>query len=142
MTRISKNLTDDHEHCDALFAEAENAVAKGDWALAGKQFQAFSHETLRHFTREEEVFFPAFESHTGMSGGPTFIMREEHLQMRDTLTAMGQALEAKDAQGYLGLSETLLMLMRQHNMKEENILYPMLDQALAGEQEKLLAIEV
>lgn len=142
MARISQYLTDDHEHCDALFAAAENAVANGDWALATTQFQAFSKDTLRHFAREEEVFFPAFESLTGMNGGPTFIMRSEHGQMRDALTAMGQALEAKDAQGYLGLSETLLMLMRQHNMKEENILYPMLDQALAGEEEKLLAVEV
>ncbi|MCP5279861.1 MAG: hemerythrin domain-containing protein [Thiobacillus sp.] len=139
MTRISQYLTDDHEHCDALFAEAENAVAKSDWPQAGELFQAFRNDTLRHFTREEEVVFPAFENRTGMSGGPTFVMREEHDQMRDTFTAMDQALEKKDAQGYLGLSETLLMLMRQHNMKEENILYPMLDQALAGEAESLLA---
>ena len=29
------------------------------------------------------------------------------------------------------------MLMQQHNMKEENILYPMCDQALAAEAEEL-----
>jgi iron-sulfur cluster repair protein YtfE (RIC family) len=62
--------------------------------------------------------------------------------MRDTLTAMGQALKARQAEAYLGLSETLLMLMRQHNMKEENILYPMLDQALAAEAQTLLASQV
>jgi len=142
MTRIAQYLTDDHEHCDALFAEAENAVAQADWPRAAGQFQAFARDTLRHFAREEEVFFPAFENRTGMSGGPTFVMRQEHDQMRDTLTAMEQAIQAKDARQYLGLSETLLMLMRQHNMKEENILYPMLDQALAGEEDTLLAAEV
>jgi iron-sulfur cluster repair protein YtfE (RIC family) len=52
---------------------------------------------------------------------------------------MHGALERADGAAYLGLSETLLMLMRQHNMKEENILYPMADQALAGEQADLVA---
>ena len=139
MTLISRFLTHDHEHCDALFAEAENAVAKADWSRATEQFKAFARDTLRHFAREEEVFFPAFENRTGMNGGPTFVMRGEHDQMRDTLKAMEQALQAKDGQHYLGLSETLLMLMRQHNLKEENILYPMMDQAMPDEAEELLA---
>ena len=139
MARLSKFLTDDHEQCDALFADAENAVVSGDWGQAGERFQAFARDILRHFGWEEEVVFPAFENRTGMSGGPVFVMRAEHDQIRDALTAMGQAIEAKKTQTYLGLSETLLMLMRQHNMKEENILYPMLDQALAGEADELLA---
>ena len=53
-------------------------------------------------------------------------------RMHDTvMQAMGQAIAKRDMDAYLGLSETLLMLMRQHNMKEEQILYPMSDQALA-----------
>ncbi|TRZ68118.1 MAG: hemerythrin domain-containing protein, partial [Rhodocyclaceae bacterium] len=35
------------------------------------------------------------------------------------------------------VAETLLILMQQHNMKEENILYPMCDQALAAQVEQL-----
>jgi hemerythrin-like domain-containing protein len=92
----------------------------------------------RHFAREESVLFPAFEARTGMSGGPTFVMRAEHQQMNGLLGEMNSALSQRDAKTYLGLSETLLMLMRQHNMKEENILYPMSDQALADEQADLL----
>ena len=37
------------------------------------------------------------------------------------------------------LADTLLIMMQQHNMKEENILYPMCDQHLAGETPELLA---
>ena len=32
-----------------------------------------------------------------------------------------------------------MIMMQQHNMKEENILYPMCDQHLAGETPELLA---
>ncbi|MCU0842505.1 MAG: hemerythrin domain-containing protein [Thiobacillaceae bacterium] len=138
MSTISQYLTEDHEHCDALFAEAENAVARGDWTTAASGFRRFEDDTLRHFEREEEILFPTFESRTGMTGGPTFVMRQEHGQMREVLAAMSGALERHDSGAYLGQSETLLMLMRQHNLKEEQILYPMCDRALADQADALV----
>lgn len=138
MTSISEFMSGDHTACDDLFAAAENAVAVKDWTTARGQFDSFNAGMRRHFAREEEVLFPAFEARTGMSGGPTFIMRAEHKQMNGLLAEMNAALSHNDGKTYLGLSETLLMLMRQHNMKEENILYPMSDQALADEQADLL----
>ena len=131
MHEISLYLAADHHHCDDLFADAENAVAKDDWQTAMTLFKAFAAATLLHFTREENILFPAFEERTGISHGPTTIMRGEHTEMRETLQAMQQALTEQDADAYLGLAETMLMLLRQHNMKEEQILYPMADQALS-----------
>lgn len=131
MTDISRYLTADHTHCDDLFAEAENAVASADWQRGQTHFQGFEAATLHHFMREESVLFPAFEAHTGIRHGPTEVMREEHVEMRETMQGMGQALAKRDTDAYLGLAETLLMLMRQHNMKEEQMLYPMADRALA-----------
>lgn len=139
MTSIAQYLTRDHDHCDDLFAEAENAVAKKDWSNAPGLFSEFQQATLAHFTREEAILFPDFEARTGMTGGPTMVMRDEHLRMRQTLDAMADAVRRRDDAAYLGLSETLLMLMRQHNLKEEQILYPMSDQALAELAEDLVA---
>ena len=139
MTSLSQFLTGEHHHCDDLFAKAENAVAASDWAQAQSGFLAFFEDMQQHFSHEEDVLFPAFETRTGMSGGPTAVMREEHLQMNRVFAAMQEALARHDGNAYLGQSETLLMLMRQHNLKEENMLYPMADQALAGEQPALLA---
>jgi hemerythrin-like domain-containing protein len=130
MNEISHFLTEDHERCDLLFAQAENAVAAGDWGEVNRGFAEFMAATLCHFAREETLLFPEFEANTGMAGGPTQVMREEHDQMRNALEAMAEAILRHDASAFLGLSETLLMLMRQHNLKEERILYPMADQAL------------
>ncbi len=52
---------------------------------------------------------------------------------------MRQSLVAEDSNEYLGQGETLLILMQQHNMKEERILYPMADEVLARDSEQLLA---
>lgn len=138
MKPISVYLSDDHAHCDALFADAENAVADAEWGQAILHFEAFKTATLLHFQREEDLIFPEFESRTGMYAGPTEVMRAEHLHLRDNLAAMEQALAGKDARTFLGVAEGLLMLMRQHNMKEEQILYPMVDQALADDAAQLV----
>jgi iron-sulfur cluster repair protein YtfE (RIC family) len=130
MTTIRDFMTDDHRRCDDVFAEVEQAAAKGDWAAASERFGYFQSGVLQHFGAEESLLFPAFERQTGMTMGPTQVMRAEHVQMRELMTACSEALAAKDADGYAGNAETLLIMMQQHNMKEEGILYPMCDQHL------------
>ena len=138
MTSISRLMTDDHRRCDDFLAEAELAVGKKDAAAAPKAFEHFRQAILAHFESEEKTLFPAFEARTGMSMGPTRVMRMEHSQMRDLLEEAGAALKEADFDNYLGLSETLLIMMQQHNMKEESMLYPMCEQHLAAEAPMLV----
>ncbi len=137
MHSIREFLTDDHRRCDDVFADVEQAVNAGDWAIAAERFSAFSSAVLQHFSVEEGVLFPAFEQRTGMTMGPTQVMRGEHIQMRQLISSAAAAIAAKDADTYAGDAETLLIMMQQHNMKEENILYPMCDQHLADDPDLL-----
>ncbi|MGQ9686490.1 MAG: hemerythrin domain-containing protein [Thiobacillaceae bacterium] len=134
MSTISRMLGDDHSSCDELFAQAEAAVSQGQWDDAGRRFADFRAALARHFTAEEQTLFPAFEALTGMVAGPTQVMRAEHAQMTGLVERMAEALERRNDRAYLGESETLLMLMRQHNLKEEQILYPMADRAIGPDQ--------
>ena len=80
----------------------------------------------------------AVEEATGMyMSGPTSVMRMEHGQMRGLFEDIEAALEAKDTSACAGLLETLLILMQQHNMKEEQMLYPMADRNLQ-ERDKIV----
>tara|TARA_R110001583_G_scaffold12280_7_gene54655 strand:- start:15407 stop:15838 length:432 start_codon:yes stop_codon:yes gene_type:complete len=135
MTSIPEFMTKMHRECDDFFTEAEAAVANDDWTLALAKWQNFALGLIKHFSQEEEVLFPKFEQATGMTSGPTQVMRMEHQQMRALVQDLDNALAAKEKDEYLGLSETLMVLMQQHNMKEEMMLYPMMEQNLAdGEQ--------
>jgi iron-sulfur cluster repair protein YtfE (RIC family) len=139
MSSLARYLTDDHTHCDDLFATAENAAGAAAWPTAQTAMTALHAAVTGHLQREEEILFPAFETASGMSSGPTQVMRMEHTEMRDTLNAMAACVTQHDSAQFLGLSETLLMLMRQHNLKEEQILYPMCAQILAGQADALIA---
>jgi len=133
MGDVAGYMTHEHRECDELFAETEAAVDTGDWATADERHAAFSHLTRLHLRREEEVLFPAFEARTGMTSGPTEMMRIEHDQMRSLLDAMTSALSQRDADTFLGEAETYMILTQQHNMKEEQVLYPMTDTSLAAD---------
>lgn len=139
MSFSSHILPDHHRHCDELFVAAEESAQSGDWVAATSAFERFNGQMKAHFDAEESVLFPAFEAATGMTAGPTQMMRHEHRQMRSLLAQLESACTGQDSDRYAGVAETLLMLMQQHNMKEENILYPMCDQALDSEAEHLSA---
>lgn len=138
MSTILEFLGSDHRACDDLFASAEAAAAQKNWDSARSLFGQFQAAMAHHLAMEEDVLFPAFESRTGMSSGPTEVMRMEHAQMRDLMQEMAKAVAAGNQDSYLGLSETLNMLMQQHNLKEENMLYPMSDRVLGADSASLI----
>jgi DUF438 domain-containing protein len=139
MHSIQQFMAGDHRRCDDIFVQVEQAIEAAQWERARAAFGDFQRAILQHFEAEETLLFPAFEERTGMTQGPTAVMRSEHEQMRELLDAARDALAAQDADAYSGEAETLLIMMQQHNMKEENMLYPMCDQRLADQAVALLA---
>ena len=138
MTSIAELMTHDHRSCDPDFARAETLANKQDWDGAALALDAFATGLEAHFQAEEQELFPRFEAATGMTQGPTQVMRGEHADMRATLAQLRAALASHDLDEFGGEAETLLIMMQQHNMKEENILYPMCDMRLGGERDTLV----
>lgn len=138
MTSLQQFMGGDHRHCDDLFYAAEEAARAGNSDACRAAFAAFDHAVRQHLDAEEQLLFPRFEDVTGMRMGPTVVMRGEHDEFRELLVQMTQQLGAADLQGFLGNADTFLILMQQHNLKEENVLYPMMDQALAAQREQLI----
>ena len=138
MNTISSFLTSDHRACDNEFANLENAIASQDWEESKTQLEKFSADLLHHFDMEEKVMFPVFEEVTGMTQGPTMVMRMEHSQMRSILDDLKADIEKKDKNHFFGVSESLMMLMQQHNMKEEQMLYRMADMHLGSLVSKVI----
>lgn len=118
-------FTHDHRSCDAIWAEVEAAADRGDAATALAAWKRFTTALAHHFEMEEQVLFPALEAAGLPPMGPTQMMRLEHEQMRGLVRHMDSLAEAGDAEGLADEGDTLMMLIGQHNAKEEGILYPM-----------------
>ncbi len=136
---IACALTDDHRRCDRLLAAVERGAGRRDWESAQSDAAALVAAMEHHFSFEEETLFPPLESAVAMAMGPTGVMRMEHRQIRALLGELREAAVRRDSNDCLGLLESLHMVIQQHNVKEEAILYPMADQALAEEAPALMA---
>jgi hemerythrin-like domain-containing protein len=111
----------------------ETAADGGDAQATARALIGFDAAVRRHLALEEEILFPALEDASGMHGvGPTQVMRMEHAQMRGLLDAMARAAAGGDVDGVTDHGDTLMMLIGQHNLKEEGMLYPMAEDLLGG----------
>jgi hemerythrin-like domain-containing protein len=132
-TRLVDFFTRGHRDIDARWAEVEAAADGADRDALRAAWRSFEASLREHLDMEEQVLFPAFEDATGITAGPTRVMRGEHAQIRGLLDQMAAALEAGDVQELVDQGDTLLMLIQQHNTKEEGMLYPLSERALASE---------
>lgn len=135
---ILEFMRDDHRACDHHYAEAESALMAKETDKAKAAFERFAASTLHHFDMEEKQLFLAFEKRTGMMGGPTQMMRYEHQQLRSQLESMRLALEENRIEDFFGIGESMMIMLQQHNMKEEQMLYPMIDRALGTDAETMI----
>jgi hemerythrin-like domain-containing protein len=129
---ITETLTKDHRDCDRLLSAVSLRGRNTDWQQVAAETAAFVAAMERHFRFEEEVLFPPLEAVSPLSAGPTEMMRQQHAQIRALLADLGAAAGARAAEDFAGIDETLHLLIQQHNAKEEGILYPLADRALAA----------
>jgi iron-sulfur cluster repair protein YtfE (RIC family) len=135
MTTILEFMSGDHDKLDNKIKmySAEKLV---DIEQAESIFLFFKSELERHITWEEDILFPVFERKTGIKdGGPTSVMRMEHIQIKNHLQEIKIKLHAKKIQDPSKEEVALFKVLESHNQKEENILYPGIDN-LTSEQEK------
>jgi hemerythrin-like domain-containing protein len=100
-----------------------------------------------HHAKEEAQLFPMLESHGLPSHmGPTSVMRSEHEQGRGFVRGMAAALDAhaggdETARArYCSAARGFVVLLTEHIMKEDGVLFPMADQMIPPvKQAELLA---
>ncbi len=135
MTTILEFMSVDHDRLDNKIRmySIEKLV---DIERAESIFLSFKNELERHIIWEEDILFPVFEKKTGIKdGGPTSVMRMEHNQIKNHLQEIKRKLHTKKIQDPCKEEVVLFKVLESHNQKEENILYPGIDN-LTNEQEK------
>lgn len=136
METLVEFMSKEHKACDKSFAIAEEAAFTGNWRAADDAFKTFLACMARHFRMEEDYLFPALID-AGGPAGPIQVMTMEHAQMDGLLVGMASHLASRNLQAYSGQAETLLILMQQHNLKEEQILYPLAQRFLSSRWDEL-----
>ncbi|HCE10536.1 MAG TPA: hemerythrin HHE cation-binding protein [Oxalobacteraceae bacterium] len=128
----------DHKRCNTLFAQLVARIEAREWEPAEATLKRLGQALATHLAREEDVLFPAFELATGSRTGPTKVMRLEHKYVRAIVSRLNNAVEQHDANDFFGHADILRIMLEQHHLKEETILYVMIDRILSGQQGEII----
>jgi hemerythrin-like domain-containing protein len=148
-------LTDEHKVilmvCGAAEREAQamRAVGVADAERVGKMVDFFRTFADRcHHAKEEDLLFVRMgEKGFPRDFGPVGMMLHEHTQSRANVQAVADnaaAAAAGDAKAVAAVADNLLAyasLLRAHIYKEDNILYPMANQAFSEADQAALAAD-
>ncbi len=92
-----------------------------------------------HHQKEEGILFPYLEGR-GMSRdlGPIGVMLAEHDMGRGHVKGMAEAIEGSRPKDFVAHAQGYLALLRDHIIKEDNVLFPMADQLMGPEDAEAL----
>ena len=126
--------------------EPSRQLSIEQWKKAVEFIRGFADQC--HHLKEEKILFPALEKHgIPVEGGPVGMMLQEHEEGRGHVRAMSEALEkaAKEPEAAKKIlfdsARSYLRLLREHILKEDEVLFPMADSALSPDEQKQLAEE-
>lgn len=131
---ISEYLGHDHGRLDDILVEVERLLEERRETDACESFAEFCCGLDRHITVEEEILFPHFERETGITNGPTVVMRAEHMEIRQWMGAASAALSSGQTAAFEDAVDRLKAVLDSHNMKEEHILYPMTERVTVSRE--------
>lgn len=126
MITLSDYFKTDHQKLDFLLTQFISQLNEAP-LRAETLFQAFTKGLCTHIQWEENALFPFFESRLKMSTVPTDLMREEHQKILSFVYEIETMLK-HDTNKLHALCISLKQLLDSHNLKEERIIYPLLDQ--------------
>jgi iron-sulfur cluster repair protein YtfE (RIC family) len=134
---VTALLGGDHARLDRLLGELDQMLADGEIERAGYHFTDIEDGFARHIRVEEEILFPVFDARTRLVG-PTLVMRAEHRRIESLLGTLRQALDGGQTSVARETLAALAAVLREHNRKEERILYPKTDAVLSPEERSAL----
>lgn len=144
-----RKLLDVHARLNEYFLQHQEALLALDLPLALERLRVYRRELLAHMQPEEEVLLPRYVMGGVRPGGPPELFLGEHrkmLEFLDRFEARLQRLrsEAGDLRReIISLFDQQAMfkhLVEHHDLREQNILYPALDEMTSEwERRDLLA---
>ncbi len=131
----TKLLTDEHKNIlkvvDILSEECDSPEKNIDKNFFTKVIDFIRNYADKfHHAKEEDILFKEFCKSENIHCNPTEQMLYEHKLGREFVKGMEDSLNKGDREGIIRNARGYIELIREHIFKEDNILYPMVDEAL------------
>jgi len=136
-TAILDIMVAQHGLLEALFQAFKDEFKENPEA-AKKFLSEFSWEIKKHFFIEDQAIFALLPWKDSEILEIVRDLKKEHIIMLDKLEKISENLSDEENNGI----ENFLKLLTSHREKEEQKLYPLLDEKLSGEEKSLVISRV
>lgn len=142
MNNITQILSNEHQYILKVISAALNECEevengkKPDVEFFQKTISFIKNYADKfHHAKEEDILFKAMlENADGLHCNPIPVMLHEHQESRYYLQGMEQGLAENNPSKLIENTRAYGFLLQQHIYKEDNVLYPMAEEALTDEQ--------
>ncbi len=129
--KITEALLGEHGVFYAQFDHLEEVIPAAETLTQVQDLAALLAAGLKpHAHLENELLITAMEEQLGAGTGPMSVMRVEHDEIESTLTRVQEVRNLAEAQD---LVLHAIQLARDHFAKEEQVLFPLAEQALGAD---------
>jgi iron-sulfur cluster repair protein YtfE (RIC family) len=135
-----------HADLHESFAVHRDYVVGLEFGRALEALERFEADLRSHMAIEEQHILPLYERRVGhvLGGDPQFFYLEHKNILRNLETAKDDLRRLstdpkagrRQAHEFLDREGMLLHLLQHHDLREKNVLYPKLDEALSPEERK------
>jgi hemerythrin-like domain-containing protein len=128
------------QECDAM----ESGTELNKEFIKNAIFFIRNYADKFHHTKEEDILFKILETDEIQEKMPCNPMRQmlhEHDMGRELVKAMEEGIESSDKKKVIENARSYCYLLKDHIHKEDDILYPMADDALSLENKESMAKE-
>lgn len=138
-------LLEVHEALDGLFAAHQEALLDRDLARAARLLREFTAAIREHIVLEEDVLLPIYARAERMAGGDPQLYLAEHRKILQYLNRFQSLVDemtqvTPEAHAIIEVLDEEVRfkdLMEHHDLRERNILYPVLDK-IATDAERMV----
>lgn len=149
MSETTKILNEEHQNilkviealsneCDSL--EAGKEINSSFFERAIKFIRNYA-DKVHHAKEEDILFIKLCSDDVHMHCNPTEQMLYEHKLGREFVAGMDQSVKDQDKDKLIENSRGYINLLREHIYKEDNILFPMADEALDDETKSKMLVD-
>jgi hemerythrin-like domain-containing protein len=129
--KITDALLGEHAVIYLLLGHLEQSAGSYESAAEARTQGALLAASLgSHAELEDELLFCELESELGAGFGPLEVMRAEHADIEGTIALLRDVDDAAEARR---LAEHIAAAARGHSAKEEQVLFPLAENALGEE---------
>lgn len=141
------SLLDVHDRLDDLFLRHQEAVLLFDVERSSATLDEYERELVEHMHFEENALFPIYERAMPIAGGGIDLFRNEHQKLLRYVNGIRKSFEnlrPREPGGPARIIELLDFeakfkgLLKHHDLRERNILYPVLDRVASPDEMRAL----